>query len=341
MKRFFRTGFLVIAVCALSAIAARAQSAIYSTDFPDAQGWTFTGLGAGYPWWDVDATPTNVGGTPSWHSAPFSLNFNNGTNYAPIGDGTATSPPIDLSVASGNPTLAFWCQWDTERRGTPGCGWDERYVQISNNGFQSLLVNACYYKCGTQQYEWHPHALQLQKSWGTIQVRFVFHTVDSSFNHLAGWFVDDLEVTTDCLPSTSYCSPKINSLGCTPLIFTSGNPSLSGSGSAFRIQASNVLNQSVGMLMWSRYATESPFAAGTLCVHAPNRTVGQTSGGTALPAKDCTGTYSFQFTPALMSQAGLIEGNEVFSQYWSRDSGFLPPPYNVGLTAGVRWVVCQ
>jgi hypothetical protein len=54
---------------------------------------------------------------------------------------------------------------------------------------------------------------------------------------------------------------------------------------------------------------------------------------------DCDGFYSFQFSPAMMNQAGLLVDDDVYSQYWSRDNGF-PPPNNVGLTAGIHWQVC-
>ena len=95
------------------------------------------------------------------------------------------------------------------------------------------------------------------------------------------------------------------------------------------------------MLIWSRGPAATPFAGGTLCVAPPiTRTAAQNSGGTSLPPEDCTGTYAFQFTAAMMSQAGLAVGDDVYSQYWSRDNGFAPPD-NVGLTAGVYWSVCQ
>ena len=94
-------------------------------------------------------------------------------------------------------------------------------------------------------------------------------------------------------------------------------------------------------MIWGRAPAATSFAGGTLCVAPPlTRTAAQTSGGNSLPPEDCTGTYVFQFTPAMMSQAGLQVGDDVYSQYWSRDNGF-PPPDNVGLTAGVQWVVCQ
>jgi hypothetical protein len=161
--------------------------------------------------------------------------------------------------------------------------------------------------------------------------------VDSGdiWNHL-----DSFSLIAECPPSLVYCTPKLNSLGCSPTIFTTGTPSLSGTGPGFRIRAGSVLNQEVGLMFWGRAPASIPFAGGTLCVAPPlTRTAVQNSGGTSLPAMDCSGTYVFQFTPAMMNQAGLVVGDDVYSQYWSRDDGF-PPPDNVGLTAGVHWSVC-
>jgi hypothetical protein len=94
-------------------------------------------------------------------------------------------------------------------------------------------------------------------------------------------------------------------------------------------------------MLWSKSQASTPFGGGTLCVAAPiTRTTAQNSGGTSLPTTDCSGTYVLQFTPAMMNQAGLQVGDDVYSQYWSRDNGF-PPPDNVGLTGGVHWEVCQ
>jgi hypothetical protein len=336
MKQFLRSCFLLIVACVALAPTLRAQTVLYSSDFPNDQGWTFTSSGPGHPWWAVDATPATVLGTPSWHSAPFSLNFNNGVDYTPQGLGTATSPQIDLSAASGNVWLTFWCNWHTEWLAP----WDERTLEISNDGFQTLLFSKLYFSSCAPAGQWHLHSEPLSTSWGTIQLRFFFGAYDFYANNYEGWFVDDLTVNAECVVDAPYCTPKVNSQGCSPGIYTTGTPSLSGSGTAFRIWAGNVLNQKVGLMLWSRSPASTPFAGGTLCVAAPiTRTSAQNSGGTSLPAQDCTGTYVLQFTPAMMSQAGLVVGDDIYSQYWSRDNGF-PPPDNVGLTAGVHWSVC-
>ena len=115
MQQFLRTGFLLIAACATVGVGANAQTVIYATDLSDAQGWTLT---SSIPpvVWAVDATPATVVGAASWRSAPYSLNYNDGVNYvtgASANQGTATSPWIDLSMASGNVTFGFWCNWST------------------------------------------------------------------------------------------------------------------------------------------------------------------------------------------------------------------------------------
>jgi hypothetical protein len=340
MKQLLRSGFLRIVACAVSRLGLRAQTVIYSTDFPDDQGWTLVtscSLGA---WWAVDTSPANVLGSPSWRSAPYSLNFNNGADIGAAGIktcGTATSPQIDLSVTTGTVALGFWCNWETELSGP--CGYDSRYVLVLNGSgsVAQQCVNTA--SCGGPG-QWHFHSMALDASWGTVQVQFGFNTLDGLDNEGAGWFVDDLEVIEECTPPVTYCTTKLNSQGCFPLICTTGTPSLGGTGTAFRIWAGSVLNQKVGLMIWGRAPAATPFGGGTLCVASPvTRTASQNSGGTSLPAVDCTGTYLLQFTPAMMSQAGLVEGDDVYSQYWSRDNGFAPPD-NVGLTAGVHWKVC-
>src|SRR5689334_22842619 len=188
----------LIAVALLVPLAPlRAQVVRYATDFPDATGWTLDPpASAGSPCWAVDATPASVAGAPAYHSVPNSLNFNDGHWYGLAGGvgityGNAVSPAIDISAPAGTCTLSFWCAYDTET--DTGCGYDKKRVQASNNGFQSLLVDQCYDtpNCGPVG-QWHQHTLPLQPSWGTIQIRFYFHTWDGLFNDGAGWFVDDL-----------------------------------------------------------------------------------------------------------------------------------------------------
>ena len=337
MNHFLRSGLLLIATFAVSQHQLRAQTVIYSTDFADAQGWTFSASNPPVEW-AVDSTPGNVLSSLSWRSAPYSLNYNNGVNYysgLSGNSGTATSPWIDLIAGSGTTTLRFWCNWNAECCLAP---WDDRILSISDA--QTQLYSKSYFNACGPAGNWHVHSVPLSPSWGAIQVHYLFSAADSIANQYEGWFIDDFEIVYECPTTTPYCTPKLNSLGCSPTIFTTGTPSLTGTGQAFRIWAGGVLNQKVGLMLWSRTPASTPFGGGTLCVAAPiTRTTAQNSGGTALPASDCTGTYVFQFTSAMMSQAGLLVNDDVYAQYWSRDNGFAPPD-NVGLTAGVHWEVC-
>jgi hypothetical protein len=152
--------------------------------------------------------------------------------------------------------------------------------------------------------------------------------------------VDDLEVAGTCAPALPYCTPKANSQGCTPSIATTGAPSVSGSGTPFVVHAEDVLNNHPGLLIWSTSQASTPFGGGTLCLGSPvNRTAGQTSGGNAGPT-DCSGSYSFAVTPAFLQAHALTPGSQANAQFWSRDTGFVPPA-NIGLTAAVSFVVCE
>ena len=140
---------------------------------------------------------------------------------------------------------------------------------------------------------------------------------------------------------TSYCTAKLNSLGCTPTIDASGGcpagPSLTGPDD-FHVTASDVLNNKYGIMIWSHGPNSLPFMGGILCLAPPIiRTPVQVSGGNP-PPPDCSGSYSYHFSQAYMSSWLLTPGTKLYAQYWSRDPGFAPPN-NVGLTDGLEFVV--
>ena len=62
--------------------------------------------------------------------------------------------------------------------------------------------------------------------------------------------------------------------------------------------------------------------------------------GEALPpgSYPCLGYYAYTFTQAKMAQHGFTPGDDLYGQFWSRDSGFAPPN-NVGLTAAMHAVI--
>jgi hypothetical protein len=139
---------------------------------------------------------------------------------------------------------------------------------------------------------------------------------------------------------TAYCSAKTNSLGCVPVISSSGGASLSV-GDNFIVSAINVLNNKPGVLLWSASALNAPFAGGTLCVAPASfgiRGPVLDSGGLVPPWNDCSGAYAFHFSHALMNSRGLTAGTTLYAQFISRDNGFAPPR-NIGLTDALRFTV--
>jgi hypothetical protein len=130
------------------------------------------------------------------------------------------------------------------------------------------------------------------------------------------WAFDDLRVRAGA--PESYCTAKVNSLGCTPRIESLDVASVSGGN--FSVTAASILNQKSGLMFWGLGASSGPFHGGTLCVQAPTiRTPVASSGGSALPASDCSGSFRFDFTSAYCASQGLVSGSTIFCQWWSRD----------------------
>jgi len=139
------------------------------------------------------------------------------------------------------------------------------------------------------------------------------------------------------IPSWTYCTGKVNSLGCTPAIHFSGAPSATSS-APFVIRALNVVNQKNGLLFYGHEPTSAPFQGGVKCVADPTiRTATQNSGG-ATSGADCSGTFSLDFNARLAAGVDPTTGvvSEIFAQYWSRDP---LSPSHTSLSNAVRFVV--
>jgi hypothetical protein len=149
-----------------------------------------------------------------------------------------------------------------------------------------------------------------------------------------------LEAEALCPAPTVYCTAKVNSLGCTPNIGITGSTSLSGPDDLI-LQVDQVLNRRRGVILWSRTSGLQSFGGGTLCVVGaqPRSMPIGSSGGSALPTVDCSGTYTAAFTHAYMNAKGISAGDMVFAQCWSRDPGFAAPD-NISLSAAVAFLVC-
>jgi hypothetical protein len=143
---------------------------------------------------------------------------------------------------------------------------------------------------------------------------------------------------TPCFPYPVYCTAKTNSAGCAPAISGTGNPSTSA-GSGFTIRTVKVLGNKFGLYFYGKSGPASvPFQGGFLCAQTPLvRTALQDSGGYA----PCGGLYKLDFNAYVAGgkDPGLVAGQQVWIQSWSRDPGFAPPD-NTSLSDALTFTLC-
>jgi hypothetical protein len=174
-----------------------------------------------------------------------------------------------------------------------------------------------------------------------VGLRGAFGAATPGSGHLNSYFQFE-----ECAPApVAYCRAKRNSLGCTPSIgFTGASSATHASG--FTVMASPVLNQKLGLWIYSLVGRDSlPFAGGLLCVAQPfSRAPSASTGGNPLP-NDCSGAGSIDMNAFAAGALGgspspaLGEpGRTVRLQFVSRDPGFAPPD-NLSLTGGLEYVV--
>jgi hypothetical protein len=145
--------------------------------------------------------------------------------------------------------------------------------------------------------------------------------------------------------SITYCTPKVNSLGCLPSIDSNGQASLSAS-TGFTVSSARVRNNKPGLLLLGMNGRAAiPFQAGTLCVAQPlTRGPVVLSGGSAQPTVDCSGVWSLDFNAFLHARPSdkvtplpkdLPAGTVFNCQWWGRDT-----PSSIALSEGLEFTLC-
>lgn len=130
-------------------------------------------------------------------------------------------------------------------------------------------------------------------------------------------------------PTVTYCTAKVNTLGCTPAISGVGVPSASAT-AGFVATVVNVRNNKPGLFLYTASGrAANPFQGGFLCINNPlKRSVPLVSGGSAPPVNDCSGVYTLDFNAYGRGLLGGIPagylsvlGTLVDSEGWGRDNG--------------------
>lgn len=266
---------LVVAACALPAAA---QSVIYGENFDGVTAGTLpTGWSADAPsgtvGWSVDDTPTTDGVSAGLHpysggcylsipplgfppplfdTAPFTLNYNNGTDTESGGlyAGGVTSPVITVASLAGV-TVTFWCRHEGLTCDLDplvgGFGTDQKFVEILDSTGATVLlslqicvdadgdgaapytssapeINTCY-----EMFQEHTHTVDISGISATsFRIRFRANEIaeDTGFPDTTwvGWFIDSLQVncpTPDVIAPTvpSQISPASGATVVSPVSF--------------------------------------------------------------------------------------------------------------------------
>lgn len=121
---------------------------------------------------------------------------------------------------------------------------------------------------------------------------------------------------------SQWMANNTNSLGCAPLMGSSGAPSLS-TGDPFSLWTRQFRNRvSAAMIASAASVPGVPFAQQALCLAGPRQYVRVANTGGSAAGNDCTGTLNVPLSPAQMAQLGWTAGSVLTVQCWARDPGF-------------------
>ena len=170
-------------------------------DFEDGkQGWTGTGF---WHW----VTPSNSN-YPNSHSGIGSFWYGLEGNGS-FDNGLPNSGMLISPLLSNPTTLTFWTRWEIESADpnyydlmqiTANDG--EQYVFLQLNPTEDPSDYSGYYSSAGYNVPgtWVKHTVDLRQYPGTTRVVFYFDTVDASYNHPSGWYIDDVQIFSNSLP---------------------------------------------------------------------------------------------------------------------------------------------
>jgi hypothetical protein len=301
------------AALSLALSSANAQTVIFHDDFENGTGqWVLE------PEWKLEAINLwcmSAAQTPSGTVARFGSPGN-----CWFWDAAARMTTLLIDIPSDAPSARLrFASYESTECGWGNCGWDHRSVYVSRDVGQTWdLVWE-----GGKEAVWIEKSVDLSSYIGeSVQIAFEFDSVDHYMNDGAGWLVDDVHVEVDASGGpVIYCSAKVNSQGCQPLMSYAGDVSLTGPDD-FVLSTRHLRNNVYGSFAWSTGINNVPFNGGTLCVQVPaKRTTTIPTGGTAGPALDCSGSYTWHFSHDYLILNGIEPGETVHCQYFGRDVG--------------------
>ncbi len=140
-------------------------------------------------------------------------------------------------------------------------------------------------------------------------------------------------------PPTTYCTGKVNSLGCVPFVATNGVASASST-SPFQISANDLVPGDAGILLYGFQKANLNFHGGKLCIKAPIIRVLPPKIASAVLPPPCTGRIQRNFNNVIQngSDALLTVGQVVRAQLLQRDPAD-PAGFGDSLTNAVQFTI--